>query len=102
MKYEVGHKTQSGQRTIQDGSAFNHFFPKPSAKDTIVIQDGEVTDTIELMKKVVWKYLNDTKNIAAHLKGHSLPVTCQNIWEFLFHHIQYKLDQPGLEQLRRP
>ena len=54
------------------------------------------------MKKVVWKYLSDTKKIAAYLKSKTVGDTCQNIWNFLYNHIKYKLDKRGLEQLRRP
>jgi hypothetical protein len=92
----------SGFRHIKEGSQFNRFFARPEEQDRIIIQDGEVEETIGLMKKVVWKYLNDTKRIAQHLKGNTLLESCRNIWNFLFNHIQYKLDQKGLEQLRRP
>ncbi len=74
----------------------------PNDRDRVIIEDGEVSDTVELMKKVVWKYLKDTKQIAPTLKGSSIEQTCKNIWNFLYHHIQYKLDKHGLEQLRRP
>ena len=53
----------SGKRTIRDGSRFNPYFPPPDERDRVIIQDGEVTDTVELMEKVVWKYLDDTKRI---------------------------------------
>jgi hypothetical protein len=92
----------SGYRPIQDGKQYNQFFGIPEEKDRVVIEDGEVEDTVELMKKVVWKYLNDTKKIATYLQGKTIGETCQNIWNFLFNHIQYKLDKRGLEQLRRP
>ena len=92
----------SGYRPIQDGKQFEQFFGIPDEKDKVVIQDGEVEDTVELMKKVVWRYLNDTKKIAEYLKGSSIRETCENIWNFLYNHIQYKLDKRGLEQLRRP
>lgn len=92
----------SGYRPIQDGSRFNQFFGFPEEKDRVIIKDGEVEDTVDLMKKVVWKYIDDTKKIAPRLKGNSVAETCENIWNFLYHHIQYKLDQKGLEQLRRP
>jgi len=92
----------SGYRPIQDGSRFNQFFGFPEEKDRVIIKDGEVEDTVDLMKKVVWKYINDTKKIAPRLKGKTVAETCENIWNFLYHHIQYKLDQKGLEQLRRP
>jgi len=61
-----------------------------------------VEETVELMKRVVWKFLDDTKKIAQYLKGSTLQETCKKIWDFLFNHIQYKLDQKGLEQLRHP
>jgi hypothetical protein len=92
----------SGKRTIRDGSRFNPYFPPPDERDRVIIQDGEVTDTVELMEKVVWKYLDDTKRIAPLLKRPSTHETCQAIWEFIHNFIQYKLDQRGLEQLRRP
>ncbi|MBI5539031.1 MAG: hypothetical protein HY951_03165, partial [Bacteroidia bacterium] len=92
----------SGYRPIRDGKQFDQLFGLPEEKDRIVIKDGEVDDTVELMKKVVWKYLSDTKKIAPYLKGKTLEETCRNIWNFLYNHIQYKLDKRGLEQLRRP
>lgn len=92
----------SGYRAIKDGSRFNAYFPPPEERDRIIIEDGEVTDTVELMEKVVWKYLDDTKRLAPLLKRASLVETCQAIWEFVYSFIQYKLDQRGLEQLRRP
>ncbi len=92
----------SGFRTIQDGSRYNPYFPPPEERDRVIINDGEVTDTVELMEKVVWKYLDDTKRLAPLLQKSSTVETCQAIWEFIYSYIQYKLDKPGLEQLRRP
>ena len=92
----------SGYRAIKDGSRYNSYFPPPDERDRVIIKDGEVTDTVELMEKVVWKYLDDTKRIAPLLMRPSTHETCQAIWEFIHNFIQYKLDQRGLEQLRRP
>lgn len=92
----------NGYRPIRDGSQYERFFAHPEDSDRIIIEDGEVDETVDLMKKVVWKYIGDTKQIAAYLKGSTLRQTCENIWNFLYHHIQYKLDKKGLEQLRRP
>lgn len=92
----------SGYRKIHFGAEYNKYFNAPEQDDRIIIQDGEVSDTVELMKKVVWKYLSDTEAIAKELKSPSVKRTAENIWNFLYHHIQYKLDQEGLEQLRRP
>ncbi len=92
----------SGYRPIMDGKQFNYLFGLPDGRDRIILKDGEVDDTVQLLKKVVWKYLSDTKKIAPYLKGKTLEETCRNIWNFLYHHIQYKLDKKGLEELRVP
>ncbi len=92
----------SGYRPIKDGKQYDPFFGIAEDRDRVIIEDGEVDDTVDLMKKVVWKYIGDTKKIAVYLKAASVKETCQNIWNFLYNHIQYKLDQKGLEQLRRP
>jgi len=75
--YRIGSIT-TGYRPIQDGKKYDKYFPKPETQDRIVIQDGEVTETVELMKRVVWKYINDTKGIAPVLKGGSTKATLQN------------------------
>lgn len=92
----------SGYRIIQNGSKFNHLFPKVDFVDEVLIEDGEVDDTVELMIKVVGTYLNDTKELAKQLKQKSDAKTCEAIWNFIYTYIQYKLDKKGLEQLRRP
>jgi hypothetical protein len=61
-----------------------------------------VTDTVELMEKVVWKYLDDTKRIAPLLRRSTTEAICQATLEFVYRYIQYKLDKQGLEHLRRP
>jgi len=92
----------AGYRTIVNGRQYNRFFATPEENDRIILDDGDVDDTVELMKKVVWKYINDTTLIAKELQGKSTVQTCNNIWNFLFNHIQYRLDKKGIEQLRRP
>lgn len=92
----------SGYRPIRDGGAYDRYFAQPEDQDRIIIEDGEVEQTVDLMKRVVWKYIGDTQRIADYLKGRTLLDTCENIWNFLYNHIQYRLDKKGLEQLRRP
>ena len=98
----IAGQVSSGFRTIKDGKQFDKYFPKPEEQDRIIIEDGEVSQTVDLMKKVVWKYIDDTKKIAPTLSRKNLELTCKNIWTFLYQHIQYRLDKNGLEQLRRP
>ena len=92
----------SGFRTIKDGKAYDALIPRPNHEDTVIIEDGEVTDTVQLMGRTVLKYLKDTERLAGELKGRNVKETCYKVWSFLYHHIQYRLDEPGLEQLRRP
>jgi hypothetical protein len=100
-RLEIG-AVNSGYRTIKDGSKYDKYFPHPEDQDTVIIENGAVEDTVELMKKVVHRYLDDTKKIAQLLKEKSTLDTSKNIWNFLYNHIQYRLDKRGLEQLRRP
>ncbi len=95
-------KISSGFRFIKSGTEFNHLFPTASNKDKIALHDAEVTDTVQLMGKIVSQTLNQTQVLAKKLKDGDLRQTCQNVWDFLYNHIQYKLDQAGLEQLRQP
>lgn len=90
------------RRNIQSGLEYDHLFPAAKMQDDVVIRDGNVKDTVHLMADVVNKYIDDTRLIAPKLKGKNLEQTCRNIWDFVYDHIQYKLDQKGLEQLRRP
>ena len=100
-KIEIDNIT-SGYRPIKNGKEYDILFPKPNVEDKIIIEDGEVDQTVDLMKKVVWKYIDDTKKIAKVLKGNTVAQSCDNVWDFLYNHIQYRLDKAGLEQLRRP
>jgi hypothetical protein len=94
----------TGYRPIKNGSAYDKYFPKVKMNDKMVVsnQSANVDDVVAMMQKVVWKYLGDTKQIATKLQGTTTKQSIINIWNFLYHHIQYKLDTPGLEELRRP
>jgi len=89
-------------RSIKDGSQYDHLFPTPQGKHITILKDAEVNDTISLIKRTVPQTLKDTEKIAAFLKGKTLEETCSNIWHFVYAHIQYKKDETGIEQVRRP
>ena len=65
-------------------------------------RDASVFDTVELVKKVTAETLSDTRQIAPLLRGKTLSDTCSNIWHFVYGHIRYRRDKPGVEQVRRP
>lgn len=101
--YRPDFEITSGQRMINtDGSKYDFLFPEAEVKDTIVMDNGEVQDTLKVIEKVVRQSLGDTKKVAELLKQQSLESTLRCIWEFLYYNIQYKLDKPGLEELRMP
>lgn len=93
--------TASFQRHIKPGNQYNHLFPKPDFSDTL-LQEGNVNDTVHLMGDYIKKYQSDTAKIAPILKGKTLEETLRNDWNFVYNHIQYQLDTPGVEELRRP
>jgi hypothetical protein len=98
------HEISAGQRVLRtDGAMFNRFFTLiPRNLDKIEYEDGSVDDTLRMMERIVHTYKSDTAEIAQLLRKDKLVDTIKSIWDFLYWNIQYKLDVPGLEQLRRP
>ena len=90
------------QRKIESGATYEHLFPQAEGKEVMLKWDANVWDTLAQIPKIVYDTLGDTKGIAKLLKGKTLNETCQNIWDFVYHHIQYRHDEEGVEQLRRP
>lgn len=93
---------RAGYRDIKSGNNYDSCFKAAQMNDTIIIKDGNVDQTLNLMKSVAHKYKHESTEIAKVLKGARVIDTCFNIWHFLHDHIQYKLDKPGQEQLRTP
>lgn len=92
------------KRDIQPGVRYNHLMPRSKGKDTVIVEPGkaQLHHTINLIRSLVHETKNDTRKLASVLKGKSLEETCRNIWQFVYNHIQYRKDQPGIEQVRRP
>lgn len=94
---EANHKRQ-----IKSGAEFNHLFPKPIGEEVEIKRDADVSATVAFIPQVVFETLGDTSRIAKLLKGNSINDTCENIWHFVYEHIQYAKDKDGVEQIRRP
>jgi hypothetical protein len=91
------------KRILQDGKQYDQYFPKPDFRDTVLIpKRARLEDTMGLIKKVLINDQSDTARIARLLKGKNLRETAQNIWNFVYNHIQYVRDQEGIEEVRRP
>lgn len=89
-------------RASRDGKEFEGILPAPTWSEALVKRNGNVTDTVAEMKKVIKRYAWQTAKLAPLLKGKDVFETCHNIWNFLFTHIKYKEDDEGKEQLRTP
>ena len=93
----------SKKRTLKPGTQYDAYFPKPSYSDPLLTPQGENIDTIAtFIPRIVRDTLADTKRIAVVLKGASIADTCAKIFAFVYDHIQYELDSPHEEQIRRP
>lgn len=90
------------KRRIKSGYEFDKYFPRASGSYDIINPNGTVKHTVNDMEAYVRETLADTAKIAPILKGDTLVKTCQNIWNFIYENIQYKLDKEGVEELRRP
>lgn len=102
-EYKPDWEISSGQRTINtDGAKYDFLFPKADVKEVVVMDNGEVKDTLKVIESVVLESLHQTKKAAELLKQSNLEDTLSAIWNFLYYNIQYKLDKPGMEELRHP
>jgi len=90
------------KRKLKSGEEFDHLFPPPGERDTVIRKSADVEDTMSLIRKALPQTLWQTKKIAKVLKGRTLEETCSNIWHFVYEHIQYRRDKEGVEQVRSP
>lgn len=92
------------KRHIAPGYQFDKLFPKSIKQDKVIRPEGKARlhHTINLIKQVVRDTKGDTALLAKTLKGETLKDTCENIWDFVYNHIQYARDKTGVEQVRRP
>ena len=94
----------AGRRNIKDGSKYDYLFPDPTGLNVRVQNNASVEDTVKWCGFVVQKYHKDTEKLANFLnnKSNTKKELFKNIFDFCYNHIQYHLDTPGTEQLRRP
>lgn len=94
--------TATHVRKIKSGNEYEQYF-EPATGTTVEIKaDADVHDTLKFVGKLVLNTINDTKKISAVLKRPTLESTCKTVFDFFYQHYQYKLDDYGVEQVRRP
>ncbi len=94
--------TATHVRKIKSGKEYEQYFKPSNLPDEVINDDASVKDTLHFVGVLVKKTLSDTKQIAAILKRPTLESTCKSIFDFFYTHYQYKLDDYGVEQVRRP
>ncbi len=92
----------SSKRIVKSGKEYDRFFPVANGKTTNVKEEATVEDTIKELRTIVNTTLGQTRAIAKELQGHNIYETCQNIWNWVYNHIQYKEDEKFIEELREP
>lgn len=91
------------QRILKRGGQYDHLMPSPTGISTDIADDADTYTTIHhiaesYVPQVAWQ----TADLAPVLRGRTVAQTCQNIWNFLYDHIQYVRDPKGVELLRSP
>jgi len=90
------------KRVIERGTHYERLFPAATGVIKTIRENAGVGDTLSFIRKIVPATLDQTKEIAAALKGRTVYDSCRNIWQFVYTHIAYKKDRDGYEQVRSP
>lgn len=90
-------------RQIKPGYQYEGLIPKYKGiqHDFDKAGNSDTYDTLKFMVQWVEKYHSQMSRIAPKLKGSTIESTVKNIYEFLYWHFQYKLDE-SLQQLYSP
>lgn len=91
-----------GVRRIQSGGQYDHLIDTKSVQFTSTFTEGTVEDTVLMICELIRKHHGQVQALAGYLKKDSRIKTMESIWDFVFHHIQYKRDKVGVEQLSTP
>lgn len=95
----------NNKRNIKPLSDYIAFIPPKSLlkyEDHIVKANGSVIDTAHIMHQASTADKDNVSQLAHRLQGPTLTQTLQNIFDFVYTHIQYELDSRFTEQVRRP
>lgn len=88
------------KRKLKDGKEYSKLIPRVSCKTT-PLGDGDTFFTVDRMQDWIEKFRHQTAKLAVRLEGRTVEETVNNIYNFLYNHIQYTADG-SLQQLRSP
>ncbi|ESU28388.1 hypothetical protein FLJC2902T_17420 [Flavobacterium limnosediminis JC2902] len=82
-------------RQLQSGREFEGLIPKSEGTQQYFEADNEYSDTYEtLAYMALWAYAyaHQMKKVAPLLLGATISETVENVYKWLYHHFQYKID----------
>lgn len=88
------------KRNLKEGKEYDKLIPRVKCERT-TLGKGDTFNTVDWMKDWIEKYSHQTVKISAIFTGRSLEETVNNIYKFLYDHVQYTADGE-LQQLRSP
>jgi len=88
------------KRNLKNGKEYDKLIPSVKCERTN-LGEGDTFNTVNWMKAWIEKYSFQTAKLSPKLQGRSLEETVNNIYQFLYDHVQYTADGP-LQQLRSP
>jgi len=88
------------RRRIKEIAPYLHLVPKPAGENKTVKHNANVYDTVKFIPQVVKATLNQSRQLARYLLDKDIKRTCQNIWKWIYDHIEYEKDESFLEQVR--
>ena len=88
------------KRTLKDGKEYDRLIPRVKCERTN-LGEGDTFFTVDAMKDWVETYAFQTAKLAPRIVGRNLEETVNNIYNFLYNHVQYEADG-SLQQLRSP
>lgn len=92
-------------RKIKSGTEYNKYFGKALMVDKLIKVDADLSDTMKRINYMLPRYHGQAQGVAKIFKqeaGGDVYLVCKKIWEFIYTHVQYRLDDEGTEQLRTP
>lgn len=96
--------TAAKKRKIKPGHEYTPLIEGVQYKNrrVVISPDASVEETVKLLDQIANETAHQTRKLAGALYHPDVKTYCKNIWDFLYNHIQYKLDKDGEEELREP
>ena len=93
---------ETQKRHIKSGVEFERYFSEAMGHNELIKRNSTLDDTVIFLPEAIQRTSKQTALIAQYLKGQTKYETCENIWNWIYAHINYEKDDKGKEQIRSP